>query len=257
MIEKIISIADKAGRIIINAQQSGDLNVLAKDDGSLVTLADRVSDEYIRNALQDEFGIPVISEESQTCFSPFKALDEFFLVDPLDGTKDFIEGRDDFTVNIALVKNRSPVLGVICVPLRKEIFFAEEGRGAFIDKENQRNQLPLTAHSEIILARSQFHDLGNMDRFACDNKITQSLTMSSAVRFCRLAEGKVNLYPGLNHSMEWDTAAGHIIFRESKGEVTDIRTGRELLYNKFDFRNSPFVAYSKTISFGQLIFPDI
>ena len=215
------------------------------------------SDEYIRNALEDQFRIPVITEESEVCYSSRKDWNEFFLVDPLDGTKDYLEGKDDFTVNIALVRNRRPVLGVICVPMLKEIFFAEEGKGAFIDKENQRKRLPLTVCSGVVLARSRFHDLENMDRFAYVNKITQSLNMSSAVRFCRLAEGKANLYPGFNYSMEWDTAAGHIIFRESGGKVTDIRTRRELVYNKSDFRNAPFIAYSKEISFDQLVLSDI
>ena len=96
-----------------------------------------------------------------------------------------------------------------------------------------------------------------MDRFARVNKITRSLIMSSAIRFCRLAEGKANLYPCLNYSMEWDTAAGHVIFRESEGEVTDLRTLRAPVYNKSDFRNTPFIAYSKEILFDQLIFPDI
>ena len=257
MIEKIISIAEKAGRIIIDVHQSGDFDICIKEDGSPVTRADHASDEYIRNALQDQFRIPVITEESEIFYSSRKDWDEFFLIDPLDGTKDYIEGRADFTVNIALVRNRRPVLGVICVPMLKEIFFAEEGKGAFIDKNYQRKRLPLAVCSGVVLARSRFHDLQNIDRFACVNKITKSLSMSSAVRFCRLAEGKANLYAGLNYSMEWDTAAGHIIFKESGGEVIDIRTRRELLYNKSNFKNTPFIAHSKEILFDQLVLPDI
>ena len=257
MIEKIISIAEKAGHIIIDVHQSGDLDICVKEDGSPVTRADHASDEYIGNALKDQFRTPIITEESEICFSSPKNWSEFFLVDPLDGTKDYIEGRDDFTVNIALIRNGRPVLGVICVPMLNEIFFAEEGKGAFIDKENQRKRLPLTVCSGVVLARSRFHDLKNMDRFAYANKITQSLSTSSAVRFCRLAEGRANLYPGLNCSMEWDTAAGHIIFRESGGKVIDIRTRCEPVYNKSGFRNTPFIAYSREISFDQLVLPDI
>ena len=100
MIEKIISIAEKAGRIIVDVRQSGDFDICVKDDGSPVTRADHVSDKYIRNALQDQFRIPVITEESGICYSSRKDRSEFFLVGPLDGTKDYIDGRGDFTVNL-------------------------------------------------------------------------------------------------------------------------------------------------------------
>lgn len=257
MIEEIISIARKAGRIIIDVHESGDLDISVKNDNSPITRADYASNEYIQSALRNQFRIPVITEESEICYSSRKNWNEFFLVDPLDGTKDYIEQRDDFTVNIALVRNRRPVLGVICVPMLKEIFFSEEGKGAFVEKGGQLKQLPLAICSGMVLARSQFHDLENMDRFAYVNKITQSLSMSSAVRFCRLAEGKVNLYPGLNYSMEWDTAAGQIILIESGGQIIDLKTGHEPVYNKSDFRNTPFIAFSKEICFDQLVLPYI
>jgi len=257
MIEEIISIAQKAGHLIIDIYQSDDLETFTKEDGSPVTSADRASDEYIRVTLQNQFNIPVITEESEVCSLLRKECDEFFLVDPLDGTKDYIDKRNDFTVNIALVRNKRPILGVICVPMLKEIFFAEKDKGAFVDKEGQRKQLPLTICSGIVLARSRHHDLINVDLFAYSNKITQSLSMSSAIRFCRLAEGKVNLYPGFNYSMEWDTAAGQIILMESGGKVIDLSTRHELVYNKPGFRNSPFVAYSKEIYFDQLVLSDI
>ncbi|SVE26546.1 uncharacterized protein METZ01_LOCUS479400, partial [marine metagenome] len=159
MIEKIISIAQKAGCIIVDVHQSEDLDICVKQDSSPVIRADYASDEYIRGALQGQFRIPVITEESEVCYSSRKDWSEFFLVDPLDGTKDFIGKRDDFTVNIALIRNRRPVLGVICVPMLKETYFAEESKGAFVDKEGQRKQLPLTICSGIVLARSRYHDL--------------------------------------------------------------------------------------------------
>lgn len=257
MIEKIISIAQEAGRIVVGIHQSGDLDISIKEDCSPVTRADNASDDFIRNALRDQFGIPVVTEETDVDYCLRKDWSEFFLVDPLDGTKDYIGQSDDFTVNIALIKNRRPVLGVVCVPMLNEIFFAEEGQGAFVDKGFQRLQLPLASCSGIVLARSRFHDLENMEQFAHINKITQSLCTSSAVRFCRLAEGKANLYPGLNHSMEWDTAAGHIILNESGGRVIDLETLGEPIYNKPDIKNSPFIAYSSGIDFNQLVLPDI
>jgi len=256
MIDKIISIAREAGRIVVDIQRSGDLDVCAKEDGSPVTRADNASDKYIRDALHDQFRIPVITEETTIDYSIRKNWNEFFLIDPLDGTKDYIEHSDDFTINIALIRNRQPVLGVVCVPALKEIFFAEKGGGAFVYKDSQCKQLPMTTCSGMVLARSRFHDLENMDKFAHDNNITQSLRMSSAVRFCRLAEGQANLYFGVNCSMEWDTAAGHIILKESGGGVTDLQTLDEPVYNKQDIINAPFIAYSKEIDFGQLVFSD-
>ncbi|HAK36812.1 MAG TPA: 3'(2'),5'-bisphosphate nucleotidase CysQ [Nitrospina sp.] len=256
MIEQIISIAQEAGQTLIGIRRSGDLDVCVKDDSSPVSRADNASDKYIRCALQDQFAIPVITEESTIDYSTRKDWNEFFLVDPLDGTKDYIEMSDDFTINIALIRNQKPVLGVVCVPALGETFFAEGGKGAFVDRKGQRKKLPVTSCSGLVLARSRFHDLENMDQFAIDNKITQYLCVSSAVRFCRLAEGRANLYPGINYSMEWDTAAGHIILTESGGGVTDLETHDEPVYNKPNIMNAPFIAYSREIDFGKLVLPD-
>ena len=106
MIEKIISIAENAGSVIVDVLRSGDLKISVKEDGSPVTRADHASDEYIRKALQNQFGIPVITEESEVCYSLRKDWNEFFLVDPLDGTKDYLEGKDDFTVNIQEINHK-------------------------------------------------------------------------------------------------------------------------------------------------------
>ncbi len=125
-----------------------------------------------------------------------------------------------------------------------------------MDQKGQRKQLPVTSCSGLVLARSRFHDLTNVDQFAIDNKITQSLCVSSAIRLCRLAEGQANLYPGINRSMEWDTAAGHIILKESGGCVTELETYGEPVYNKPNIMNSPFIAYSREIDFDQLVLPN-
>ncbi|MAD99024.1 MAG: hypothetical protein CMK53_00140 [Proteobacteria bacterium] len=135
MIEQIISIAQEAGQTLIGIRRSGDLDVCVKDDSSPVSRADSASDKYIRCALQDQFAIPVITEESTIDYSTRKDWNEFFLVDPLDGTKDYIEMSDDFTINIALIRNQKPVLGVVCVPALGETFFAEGGKGAFVDRK--------------------------------------------------------------------------------------------------------------------------
>ena len=110
MIDKIISIAREAGRIVVDIQRSGDLDVCAKEDGSPVTRADNASDKYIRDALHDQFRIPVITEETTIDYSIRKNWNEFFLIDPLDGTKEFIEGVPHFVVSVALVKKKEPVI---------------------------------------------------------------------------------------------------------------------------------------------------
>ncbi len=139
MIEQIISIAQEAGRIVVDIRRSGGLEIYVKEDGSPVSNADNASDEYIKCALHDQFGVPVITEESMIDYSIRKYWSEFFLVDPLDGTKDYIEMNDDFTINIALIRHQKPVLGVVCAPALKEIFFAEEGRGLLWIKRGSGN----------------------------------------------------------------------------------------------------------------------
>lgn len=256
MIERVKSIAEAAGAIVMDIHRSGDFEVRLKEDRSPVTRADLASDEYIRNAIKNQCGIPCVTEETEVEYPLRQGWDELFLVDPLDGTKDFIRRGNEFTVNIALVRGGVPVLGVVYLPALGELFWAVEGKGAFTLVNGTRERLPRTSCAGIIMARSWFHDSAATEQFARLNGIDQSLNMSSAIRFCRLAEGKANLYPGFNRSMEWDTAAGHLILKEAGGYVVDLKTRREPVYNKPDLENHPFIACCGEIDFDRLVLPD-
>ncbi len=208
MMEQIIEVAREAGKILLDHYRSGDLSVTIKEDLTPVTQADLASNDYICESLERGFKVATVSEESEVAYAERKDWEEFFLIDPLDGTKDFIAGNGEFTINIALIKNRRPVLGTIYVPALDELFYGEEGKGAYCLRGGSGPaRLPMCRLSEYTLARSWHHDSPAIERFARLNAIAQSRTMSSAIRFPRLAQGLVNVYAGLNRSKEWDTAA--------------------------------------------------
>lgn len=257
MMEKTIDIAREAGKILMDFYRSGNLAVEIKEDLSPVTDADRASDDYIRESLKRNFKVCVVSEESEVAYEERGRWDALFMVDPLDGTKDFIAKNDEFTINIALIKNRQSVFGVVFAPALDELFYAEKGRGAFVLKDGKLSRLPMFQCDGYALARSWHHDSEEIERFARLNSITHSRTMSSAIRFPRLAQGVVSIYAGFNRSKEWDTAAGHIIAAESGCRVVDLATQAEPVYNKPDLKNNPFIACSKQIDFEKLQFAEV
>lgn len=258
MMEQIIEIARAAGKILMGHYRSGDLSVTIKEDLSPVTQADVASNDYICEALEKSFKVPTVSEESgEVAYEERKEWREFFLIDPLDGTKDFIAGNGEFTINIALIRDRRPVLGAIYVPALDELFYGEEGKGAYYLRGGSGPvRLPMYRLSEYTIARSWHHDSPAIERFARLNAIAQSQVMSSAIRFPRLAQGLVNVYAGLNRSMEWDTAAGHIVGKESGCRIVDLATRAEPVYNKPDIKNNPFIACSGDVDLEKLVFPE-
>ncbi|MBI4383992.1 MAG: 3'(2'),5'-bisphosphate nucleotidase CysQ [Nitrospinae bacterium] len=257
MMEQIMEIARGAGKILLGYYRSGDLGVTIKEDLSPVTQADIASNDYICESLEKSFKVSTVSEESEVAYEERKDWEEFFLIDPLDGTKDFIAGNDEFTINIALIKDRRPVLGAIYVPALDELFYGEEGKGAYYLRAGDGPvRLPMYRLAEYTIARSWHHDSPAIERFARLNAIAQSRTMSSAIRFPRLAQGVVNVYAGLNRSKEWDTAAGHVLGKESGCRIVDLATRAEPVYNKPDIENNPFVACSGDVDLDKLVFPE-
>ncbi len=223
-----------------------------KEDRSPVTEADLASDRFIREALRTNFDLPFVTEESGVDYSIRKSWTAYFVVDPLDGTKDFIAKNDEFTINIALIKNRKPVLGVVFAPALGELFYGEENKGAFLTKDGETFKLPTGKCEAPTLARSHFHDSDKIERFARLNSISGSTVTSSAIRPARLAQGVVNIYCGIGRPKEWDIAAGHVLIKESGCRIMDLKTKKEPVYNSPDNRVNHFLACAGEVDINSL-----
>lgn len=248
-----------AGEKILEVYNSGDFEVAEKHDFTPVTKADKDAHHQIISTLAATC-LPVLSEEGvHTSFQERKKWDMFWLVDPLDGTKEFIKRNDEFTVNIALVQNCRPVAGVIFAPVTRELYAAIQDIGAFklLNPEedctfgtvqHSGTQLPGTTNTEeYVVATSRSHMNPGTEKYIAELKETRGqvrlVAIGSSLKLCRIAEGTVNIYPKIGTTMEWDTAAGHAILKASGKNIYlhDLKT--ELTYNKENLQNPDFVAF--------------
>ena len=255
-----IQAALKAGAEILKVYDT-NFAVEHKDDNSPLTLADKNANEVINGFLKPT-QIPIISEENkQLDYSERKGWDRCWIVDPLDGTKEFIKRNGEFTVNIALVENGNPVLGVIYVPVSKELYFttsdgntskkitvsSEEDPvdGLFRKaKEIRPREIP----SVVTLVGSRSHLNEDTKNFIAEiEKQNQVAIVSkgSSLKFCLVAEGLADIYPRYAPTMEWDTAAGHAICKAVGVSVIDQSTGKPMIYNKPNLLNNYFVVRKK------------
>ncbi len=247
LLPKVLEIAQKASAAILEVYQTAEFKVTYKDDESPLTLADCRSDEIISKGLaQLTPGIPVISEEAAAApFEVRRHWSTFWLVDPLDGTKEFVSRNGEFTVNIGLIHNRQPVLGVLLAPALQTVYFAFSGGGAF-KKTSSGNVQEIRAAdyrtSGLIVAASRSHDRDQMDRLLAEWKPVKVLNVGSALKMALVAEGAAHFYPRIGPTMEWDTAASHCIVNESGGSVTQWN-GEPFLYNKADLTNPGFLCF--------------
>lgn len=250
---KVLPIAEKAGEAILEVYEKAEgLVYTKKDDNSPLTEADKASNVVIcagLEALEEKF--PIVSEENKTIdYSERKDFTYSWLVDPLDGTKEFIKRNGDFTVNIALVHNQKVVLGVVYIPVTGEMYYAAKGEGAFYrkGKTEERLQAPSFQLSDkglkLVCSRSHL----NEETQAFLNKFDAPETVSrgSSLKFLLLAKGEAHIYPRLAPTMEWDTGAAQIVLEEAGGRVIDNSTDKPLLYNKENLLNPYFVAYGNT-----------
>jgi 3'(2'), 5'-bisphosphate nucleotidase len=244
LLERAVSIAHAAGAAIMPYYQRG-VAVREKADASPVTAADEAADELITRALRNLTpAIPVVSEESAAQFAGQAPGRTFWLVDPLDGTKEFIHQRDEFTVNIALIEDGAPVLGVVYLPARGETYAGAGGCGAeMIDRDGRRpircRPLPRTG---AIVAVSRSHGDHAADAALLGRvRVAGQVQAGSALKFCLVARGDADLYPRAGRTMEWDTAAGQAVLAAAGGSVVD-RSGGPLTYGKPGFENPSFLA---------------
>jgi len=243
-LDDVRSIAIEAGQRILQVYER-DFNVTRKQDNSPLTEADHAAHELILERLSALAPVlPVLSEESAADdYAARASWRRFWLVDPLDGTKEFISRTGEFTVNIALIDQGRPVLGVVHVPVRGETYSACRGRGAFRDT-GKNGAEPIRARrfnggpATVVASRSH----GNKDTEAFLDSIGKHdvANMGSSLKFCLVAAGQADVYPRLGPTMEWDTGAAQCVVEEAGGRVVDVE-GQPLLYNKTDLHNPWFI----------------
>lgn len=253
-LSQLVAVAIRAGVLINTLRRELD-DWDHKADGSPVTAADRGAEDVIVEGLERlDPGATIIAEERiSTGETKPVAPSRFYLVDPLDGTKEFVKGRDSFTVNIGLIENGEPVLGVVIAPALDEGFAADAG-GAYgfrVDGDRAVDIRPIRARKpgpRLTVVTSKSHMTPKTDQYLSRFEVGERKSYGSSLKFCRLAEGVADLYPRVGRTMEWDTAAGDAILRRAGGFVRGF-DGRPLAYGKVDtpgedaFANPDFVAF--------------
>jgi 3'(2'), 5'-bisphosphate nucleotidase len=239
MIDKVASLVRIVGAEIMQIYNANDFGIQIKDDDSPLTKADLVSNKIILSGLRRISDYPIVSEETNVDYAIRKKWEKFWLVDPLDGTRDFIAKNGQFTVNIALIEDNQPILGLIYIPVLDTIYWAERDKGAYKDQEKIYNT---SNRMDLIAADSIFHSTEATINFLKQNGITQIRRYGSSLKYCMLAEGKIDIYPRFNGTKEWDTAAGQIILEEAGCKIIDIFTKKSLRYNKPNIENNFFLA---------------
>lgn len=251
LLPKIVAIALEAGHAIMEIYADPASAVATKADDSPLTQADLASDHVISTGLAElGLGWPVLSEESaQIGYEQRKGWKRFWLVDPLDGTKEFIKRNGEFTVNIALIENGVPVLGVVYAPALDVCYYAAKGSGAFVVRGQSAAQTitvkPHFAGEIIKVVASRSHSDARAEALLKQLGDCQCISMGSSLKLCLVAEGAAHFYPRLGPTMEWDTAAAHAVVKEAGGVVHD-RKGKELIYNKPDLHNPEFFVRAAT-----------
>ena len=248
---QIVAIAKQAGKAIMEIYADPNTAVSSKADHSPLTEADLASHRIICESLaQLTPQYPVLSEESaEVSVAQRIGWKKYWLVDPLDGTKEFIKRNGEFTVNIALIENGEPVLGVVYAPVLEVCYYAERGVGAYVQRSNnmaQRIQVKVHHAGEIIkVVASRSHSNARTESLLKQLGDGETISMGSSLKLCLVAEGEAHFYPRLGQTMEWDTAAAHAIVNGAGGTVCN-STGDELRYNKADLHNPEFFVYAKS-----------
>lgn len=248
LIDAVCQIAVEAGQRTLPIYHS-DFDVQTKDDDSPLTQADLAAHRAITTGLNEITpDVPQLSEEgAEIPYETRADWAEYWLIDPLDGTKEFINKNDQFTINIALIRDRRPVFGVVYSPVMQTLWFGSTEFGAFRRVGETATAEPISvapAHSakpRVLVSRS--HRGEKIDQLLNRMPDFEPVSMGSSLKFCVIAEGTADFYPRLGPTSEWDTAAGHAVLNAAGGLVTDIR-GRPLRYNETDsLLNDWFIAF--------------
>ncbi len=252
MTEVFRALALQAGAKIMQVYESDDFDIRSKSDDSPVTAADEAADVLISAGIRAEFPDIVLVTEEQSDTHQVRG-DTFIIVDPLDGTKEFIKRRGDFTVNIAYVKDGVPIRGVVYAPARKRLFYTDaDGRsveemGAHevsVVGPTRPISVAVPDNDALVVVASKSHRDQATDDYIGKYAVKDSASAGSSLKFCLVATGEADLYPRLGRTMEWDTAAGHAVLSGAGGQVVRFDDHTALAYGKPDYANPFFIAYA-------------
>ncbi len=247
MLEKIKNIAAKAGEDILKIYNKSEFEIAIKNDNSPLTEADEASNKIIVNELKKHFpDIPILSEEEKSIpYEERKNWERFWLVDPLDGTKEFIKRNGEFTVNIALIENNLPVAGVVFVPVTNEFYYGDVKYGSYkIASDGEIKRITVSnknADDELIVVQSRSHSGEEEAEFYLKFNVKEKISRGSSLKICMVAEGKADLYFRSGPTCEWDTAAGHAVLLGAGGYFLN-KDFTPLVYNKEIIKNYGFIA---------------
>jgi 3'(2'), 5'-bisphosphate nucleotidase len=259
LLNTAITAAIKAGKAILEIYHSGEFDIKTKGDNSPLTKADTISHSVIMSFLT-KTNIPVLSEEGKAIsYEERKNWKQLWIVDPIDGTKEFIKRNGEFTVNIALIKNQRPILGVIFVPAKSELYFSTREIGAFkvaVDLENfdfekllsNADKLPIQREDKtftVVASRSHMspETESYVQKMRDIHGAVKLISKGSSLKLCMVAEGKANCYPRFAPTMEWDTAAGQAICEHAGFRLIDWVKKEKMLYNRKELLNNWFLVH--------------
>lgn len=251
----VSDIARDAGNAILNIYNADNsIAVEHKADNSPLTIADKASNAVIMEGLKKLLvQYPIISEENKEVpYEVRSAYEYYWLVDPLDGTKEFIKRNGEFTVNIALIYQQRPVLGVVYAPCLDEMYYAAKSEGAYLNKGGETRRLYARAFhlddAGLNLVSSRSHLNAETEAFIAKFRDPGLVSKGSSLKFLMIASGEAHVYPRIAPTMEWDTAAAQMVVEESGGSILEFESGEALHYNKVNLLNPHFVAYGKVLA---------
>ncbi|MCR8828189.1 3'(2'),5'-bisphosphate nucleotidase CysQ [Pseudosulfitobacter koreensis] len=248
-------LALEAGDTIMEIYGADDFEVKTKSDDSPVTAADEAADAIISEGLRAAFPDMMLVTEEQSATHSAKG-DTFLIVDPLDGTKEFVHRRGDFTVNIALVEDGKPTRGVVYAPAKNRMFFTQANgqtveEAAPFDHDLIGSLTPLSVskpdNDALMVVASKSHRDQATDDYINKYAVRDMTSAGSSLKFCLIATGEADLYPRVGRTMEWDTAAGHAVLLGAGGKVVRFDDHSELTYGKEGYANPFFIAYSPAV----------
>jgi 3'(2'), 5'-bisphosphate nucleotidase len=246
LLPQVLALVEKAGAAIMEVYARGDFETTYKKEGdSPLTRADLASNRLLVEGLRALTPtLPVLSEESKEIPYPEReSWRRYWLIDPLDGTKEFIKRRDEFTVNVAMIERGEPAMGVVYAPAMEELYYASRGMGSFKRRGDEPPERILVSDyrvSGVTLVVSRSHPDARVEELVRKIGPSESLEIGSSLKLCLVAEGRAHLYPRFGPTMEWDIAAAQCVVEEAGGKVTDL-SGRRLRYNKPSLENPPFI----------------
>lgn len=228
----------EAGHIALELRDRG-LDVSKKDDNSLVSNADLAVSDYIYQRITElELNFPIICEEQDV--RDVGGNEFFWLIDPIDGTRSFVKGKDSFTVNIALIRNKKPIIGLILQPSTRKLYYTDQNNNLVVEDNGLQLVLDKPSRKKLIAIVSSNSFNSKTQEYLDKHGITEVIAIPSSIKFCLIADSTGDVFPKFGNTMEWDIAAGHAIINAAGGQVLDLE-GEEITYDKPNFSNPYFI----------------